>query len=153
MSNYIRRLKNYCKKHNQEELKYIFVTEISKKGRVHHHIVMNFKDRDMAEKLWNGGGRTQTRRLQADENGYEGLARYITKDKTSANKKNYICSRNLKKPVVTVSDYKISRAQARKIAEGVINPKDLFNRLYEKYDFSSIESKTSDYITGVYLYI
>ena len=155
MTKYIRRLKNYTKKHNQPELKYIYVTELSKKGRFHHHIVINFQDRDVAEQLWKGGKRKQTRRLQADESGYEGLARYITKEeiKDSPNRKNYICSKNLIKPTITTSDYKVSRAQARKIAEGKINPIVLFQKLYQSYAFNDITFKTSDYVSGVYLYV
>ncbi len=157
---FIRRLKYYAQKHNYDELKYFHSIEQSKKGRWHHHLVTNFRDRDVLESLWRGGARKQTRRLQEDINGYEGLARYITKEELeekqeAASKKRhmYICSKNLVKPKVTVSDYKISRAQARKIAEGRLDPMQLFKKLYPGYEFNTCEVKTSDYVSGCYLYV
>lgn len=158
---FIRRLKYYARKHNYEELKYFHSIEKSKKGRWHHHIITNFKDRDVLESLWRGGARKQTRRLQEDINGYEGLARYITKeeleedseDGTSKKRHTYICSKNLVKPKVTISDYKISRAQARKIAEGRLDPMQLFKKLYPGYEFNTCEVKTSDIVSGCYLYV
>ncbi len=158
IKNYIRRLKTYAAKHNYPELKYIYVTEFKKHG-FHHHIVMNFKDRDIAEKLWKGGKRKQTRRLQADVNGYEGIARYITKQETKELEEDgikhnaYVCSKNLIKPKITVSDWKISRSKARKIAEGRLDPMKLFQRLYPGYTFNTCEVKTSEYVSGCYLYV
>lgn len=157
---FIRRLKYYAQKNNYPELKYFHSIEQDKKGRWHHHLVTNFKDRDVLENLWRGGARKQTRRLQEDINGYEGLARYITKqeleeneDPTSKKRHSYICSKNLVKPKVTVSDYKISRAQARKIAEGRLDPMKLFKKLYPGYEFNTCEVKTSDFVSGCYLYV
>ena len=88
MAKYFRRLKYYAERHNFPPLKYVYVTEFDDdeekgKKRVHHHFVTNFPDRDVAERLWRNGARTQTRRLQADENGYEGMARYISKDRAA----------------------------------------------------------------------
>lgn len=157
---FIRRLKYYAQKNNYPELKYFHSIEQDKKGRWHHHLVTNFKDRDVLENLWRGGARKQTRRLQEDINGYEGLARYITKneieenaDSTSRKRHSYICSKNLVKPKVTVSDYKISKAQARKIAEGRLDPMKFFKKLYPRYEFNTCEVKTSDFVSGCYLYV
>ena len=87
MQNYIRRLKRYIARNDLDDLKYIYVTEYSEGSRVHHHIVMSFNNRDVAEKLWKNGGRTQTRRLQPDDYGLEGMARYITKQKGPVDKR------------------------------------------------------------------
>lgn len=99
MSKFIRRLKYYAEKHDFPPLKYIYVTEFENdeekgKHRVHHHVVTNFPDRDVMEDLWRNGGRNNTRRLVADDSGYEGLARYIMKDPKGA--KRYVASKNLK---------------------------------------------------------
>ncbi|MCL2350590.1 MAG: hypothetical protein FWC67_03810, partial [Defluviitaleaceae bacterium] len=81
IQNYIRRLRAFGKKQGgAQELKYIYVTERGK-GRVHHHIIMNFADREAAERLWGKGARGQTRRIAPDDFGLEGLANYITKEK------------------------------------------------------------------------
>ncbi len=160
MTNYIRRVKRYCKKNNLPDLKYIYVTEY-KDGdinkRVHHHIVFNLQNRDMAEKLWNGGGRTQARRLQPDIDGLEGMARYITKQKkdtkTSTNYKSYTPSRNLKQPTITIADSKITKRRAEKIARNKIDAPALFEKLYKNYTYTSIDVKYSDMISGAFIYV
>jgi hypothetical protein len=69
---------------------------------------MNFRDRDTAESIWDRG-RKQTRRLQPDDYGLEGLARYVTKGPASeTNGKKYTCSKNLDKPKITISDTKMT---------------------------------------------
>jgi len=158
MQNYIRRLKRHIKKHNLPELKYVYVTEYQdaegkKKKRVHHHMIMNFADRDVAEELWNGGGRTQTRRLQPDDFGLEGLTRYITKEKSGSNQKRYTASRNLKQPKVTIADSKVTRRRAEKIATEENMAHELFEKLYAGYKFNDMEVKYSPYVAGAYIYV
>ena len=155
MINYLRRLKTYVKKHNLEELKYVYVTEFndddSKKIRVHHHIIMNFRDRDVAEKYWKGGARTQTKRLQPDEFGLEGLARYIAKDPKG--KKRYTVSKNLKQPIITIADSKMTRAKVIKLIEKKIDAKQFFTFAYKGYKFTDMQVAFSDYVSGAYLYV
>lgn len=156
MQNYIRRLKRHIKKNDLEELKYVYVTEYEddpKKGkkRVHHHIVMNFKDRDVAEQIWDKGGRTHSRRLQPDDYGLEGLARYITKD--PRNSKRYSTSRNLKKPKVTIADSKVNKRTAEKLAKNINEANETFEKLYQGYSFNDIDVKYSDFMSGAYIYV
>ena len=159
--NYIRRLKGYCKKNDLPDLKYIYVTEYindEKKGqRVHHHIVMNFPDRDIAEKYWNRGSRTQTRRLQPDDYGLEGLARYITKESkdTAVRKssKKYATSLNLEKPKETIADHKVTKKRAASIARDPNSAKEIFEKQNQGYIFNDLEVKYSKYVSGVYLYV
>jgi len=156
MTKFIRRLKHYAARHGYPPLKYVYVTEFSDdpekgKKRVHHHIVINFADRDVAEKLWQNGARTQTRRLQADESGYEGLTRYITKDPKGA--KRYVTSKNLRKPQITVADYKFSRKKVNDIVEGRKDPQIVFESMYRGYEILNFEWKLSEYITGAYVYV
>lgn len=158
MTNYIRRLKRYAKKHELPELKYVYVTEYrdaksKQKKRVHHHMIINFPDRDVAEELWNGGGRTQTRRLQPDDFGFEGLARYISKDKGETTIKRYTPSRNLQQPKVTVADKKITRRKAQKIATEENMAHEIFEKLYKGYQFKDMEVKYSPYVAGAYIYV
>lgn len=155
-SKFIRRLRYYGKKHNFPPLKYVYTTEFEDdeakgKKRVHHHIITNFPDRDIAEKLWRNGARKQTRRLQADDDGYEGLVRYITKDPRGT--KRYVTSKNLKKPQITIADYKFTRGKVNKIMSGEINAATVFEGMYgDKYKLTKHYAKTSDYCTGAYLY-
>jgi len=156
MQNYIRRLNRHVKKNGLPALKYIYITEYEedeKKGkkRVHHHIIMNFRDRDTAEEIWDKGGRTNARRLQPDDYGLEGLARYITKDPKSS--KRYTTSRNLEKPKITVADSKMTKRKAEKIASDPNLASDIFQKLYEGYTFKDIDIKYSDFVSGAYLYV
>ena len=156
MVNYIRRLNYYIKKHGGDPLKFIYVTEYEddpKKGkkRVHHHIVMNFRDRDVAEAMWHGGARTQSRRLQPDEFGLEGLARYISKDPRGT--KRYVCSKNLKQPIITIADKKITRRKARTIVENQDEAAAIFGSIYRGYYFNDIKAYFSEYASGAYIYV
>ncbi|PYG88478.1 hypothetical protein LY28_01327 [Ruminiclostridium sufflavum DSM 19573] len=157
MQNYIRRLNRYVRKNKLPALKYIYVTEYEedeKKGkkRVHHHIIMNFRGRDTAEEIWDKGGRTQTRRLQPDDYGLEGMARYITKD--PKNSKRYTTSRNLKKySKLTIADNKMTKREAEKIAKNQNIASDIFEKLYEGYIFNDIDIKYSKFVSGAYLYV
>lgn len=156
MQNYIRRLNRHIKKNNLPTLKYIYVTEYEedeKKGkkRVHHHIIMNYRDRNTAEEMWDKGGRTNARRLQPDDYGLEGLARYITKD--PKNSKRYTTSRNLEKPKITIADSKMTKRKAEKIANDPNLASGIFQKLYEGYIFKDINIKYSDFVSGAYLYV
>ena len=155
MAKYVRRLKYYAEKHGYEPLKYVYVTEFEDdeekgKKRVHHHIICNFPDRDVAEKLWLNGARRQTRRLQADEDGYEGLVRYILKDPKGT--KRYVTSKNLEKPQITIADYKFTRKKVRSIVRGDISATQLFETMYKGYALHKLSTYTSDYVSGAYVY-
>lgn len=157
MQNYIRRVKRHMKKLELGELKYVYVTEFDDttkgKVRIHHHIIMNFNDRDMAEQLWSGGGRTQARRLQPNDFGLEGLARYITKQRKGANTKRYTISRNMKQPKVTIADSKITRRKAEKIATEENIAHEIFQKMYKGYKFNDLTVKYSQFVSGAYLYV
>lgn len=152
--NYIRRLQRYCQKNDLPKLKYVYVTEFSQDTRVHHHIVMNFPDRDAAERLWKKGQYPQARRLMPNDYGLEGLARYISKDPKGS--KSYGYSLNLykswEKPHARTADSKLSRRKAERIALGEISPKEYYEKLYLGYEFLDLEVRYSNYVSGCYLY-
>lgn len=156
MVKFIRRLKYYATTHNFPALKYAYVTEFEDdeekgKKRVHHHIVINFPDRDVAEKLWRNGARTQTRRLQADDSGYEGMVRYILKDPKGL--KRYVTSKNLEKPITTIADYKFTKRKVFKIINGDVSAYNVFEDMFnDKYKMIDWYHKTSEYCSGAYIY-
>ena len=85
-NNYIRRVKNFRKRNKLSELKYIAVLEYREAStdkrtskRIHHHIIISGMDRDKAEELW-GKGTANSSRLQPNEQGFEELANYLSKD-------------------------------------------------------------------------
>lgn len=156
--NYIRRLAYRMKKNGWGELKCVMVTEDIEDGekvRINHHIVTNFPDRDLAEKLWKGGARTQTRRLQADDAGYEGLARYITKAREFGikNERMWSATHNLKRPKETVSDSAVTRRRMRKMCEFYSEAEDFLRAKNECYRLTtSVEIKYSEFVPGAYIY-
>lgn len=127
--NYLRRIAYRREKLGLEPLKYILVTEYkfaedgSTLKRVHHHIIMNGgMDRDDVELMWTAKrinwkkaadpeyrakikqmGWVNADRLQMNENGIEGLLKYITKDPQG--KKRYSSSRNLERPQKAAEDH------------------------------------------------
>ena len=102
LANYINRLKRLRKLLGLSPLKYISCTEISGKGRAHHHVIISGGiDRDALEKKW-GKGLANSKRLQFDENGIAGLTRYISKGKLFYRRWNR--SRNLVKPEPVVRE-------------------------------------------------
>lgn len=158
MQNYIRRMKHWLKKQEQYanfELKYIYTTEHTRNGekvRAHHHMVTNFPDREAAELLWNRG-RAQTKRLQDNGDGFKPLAVYLVKERGPKTMKSYTPSRNLKKPKVTVSDTKLTRRRAAKIATEEINGQEIFEKMYKHYQFKDMKVSFSDYVSGAYIQV
>ncbi len=155
LQNFIRRLKRYIAKHGLGELKYIAVTERGKQGgRYHHHVTIEVEkgiDRDELEQLWTdteGHGYANSRRLQFNEEGLEGLARYVVK--SPAGKKAWTASRNLVDPEPKTRDGRISGRKARELADHV-QDSTRFDRLYPGYLCSKAETWHNDVNGGCYL--
>lgn len=160
--NFIRRLQRYCKKMGWQKLKYIYVTEGAPGPdckRIHHHLILNFPNRDIAEKKWTKGEFPQARRLQPNDYGLEGLARYISKeaaekDIETSKPKSFGYSLNLYKSWehATIANSRITKAKAIKIATRVIDPKEFFEKMYKGYVYKEMTTSKSDNLPGVYIY-
>jgi hypothetical protein len=156
VQNYLRRVKYACKKQGLTPPRYMGVSEGKREGsrqkRVHHHIVISCGlSREELEAIWKKG-RVRTDRLQADRYGYTALARYLMKEPEGA--KRYFCSRNLKEPVITVSDTKLSLHKAERIAQSAEeNAPAIFTKLYPDHEFLDCQVKRSDFVAGVYIYV
>lgn len=158
MVNLIRRMKHWLKKQEKYEgfeLKYIYSTEHTRNGekvRAHHHMVTNFPDREVAEELWNRG-RARSERLEDSDLGFKKLGEYLVKEKGPKTAKGYTPSRNLKQPKVTVSDTKLTRRRATKIATEEIGAQEIFEKMYKNYQLKQMNVSFSDYVSGAYLYV
>lgn len=158
--NYIKRLKRYAEKMGWPDLKYIYVIEgDGANKRFHVHMIMNFRDRDIAEKKWGKGKYPQARRLQPNDYGFTGLAMYITKEtvkneEDDTKPKAYGYSLGLFKSWqhATISDSKMTKSRAEKIAREEINLKDFFEKLYPGYDYKDTEINISGHVSGWYIY-
>lgn len=153
--NYIRRIKQYRKRNGLEEIKYLYVIEWNdgssgKPKRIHHHLVMSGIDRDLAEKMWTHG-RANCDRLKPDEFGLEGLGRYMVKNPN--NQKRWAASRNLKKPVESIADHKVTVRQVERIAVQMENSAGkIFASKFPNCELLNITVKRSDHIAGAYVY-
>lgn len=102
LRNFFSRLKRFRKRKGETPLKYIYVMETGKKGRIHAHMIINRMEISMRElaDLW-GLGRVMISRLEPGGD-YTGLAFYITKENYKEYGRRWNGSRNLEKPKETV---------------------------------------------------
>ncbi len=157
LENYLRRVSRYRKKNGFTPLKYIAVTEYHdpsltdkrKKIRKHHHIVMSGMDREIARSLW-GKGRANNNWLDADEYGYEGLARYLVKDPRGA--KRWKQSKNLKQPIIKINDYKFSKKKTDQLSM-YLEDRELFEKLYPGYTYTECKASVNDITASRQIYI
>lgn len=147
MQNYIRRLNYQRKKRGLKNARYVYTTEGTQEGRFHHHIVMDGDiDMDTVEELWIKGRRNQVRRLDKDEDGLTGMAKYITKEKKKKSQKKWTPSKGLKKPEEKVNHYKFKAKDVREMAADNSCIRDKMTRWYgqQGYTFAKAEVRYND---------
>lgn len=106
-----------------KELKYIYVTEKTKRGKEHHHIVMNVTDTALIRKMWTAGS-VKISPLYPEKD-YEKLAEYLLKQETEKGKKRYQMSRNMIIPKPEVEIIKAGTWKEEPVPEqGYWVPKD-----------------------------
>lgn len=158
--NYIRRIKNYRKKNGLEDLKYLYVIERGeRKGRWHIHMILSGgMDRDLLEKMW-GQGYAHTYRLEFDDEGLKGLAKYKVKEpqkeiEVIAEKvRRWAASKNLRQPFIPKDrDGFISKNTTRDIRKGDICEREI-ERLYPGYTVTAVEPFLNNINAGEYLTI
>lgn len=157
ITNYIKRLNYRRKRLGLPLARYVYVTECSKRGRWHHHIVMSGDiSMDEAEKLWTMGKRNQIRRLQRDEDGLTGMARYITKDKGEAGKyqKTWKASKGLRKPAEKVNHYKTRMRDVIQIVKGEKTVAQHLEKWYDAkgYEYAESEVRYNKFNGRFYIY-
>lgn len=154
MQNYIRRLNAFRKKKGLPNARYVYTTELSPKGRYHHHIVLDGDlSLDDVERIWTKGSRSQVRRLSKDKDGLTGMAMYITKEKAKG-KKRWTSSRGLEKPKETVNHYKFSKKDVQRAAANADSIREKMDRLYgpQGYAFSRVQVTYNKVNGGLYVY-
>ena len=156
MQNFIKRLNYRRRKLGLPKARYVYVTECSSKGRFHHHIIMDGDmDMDTVEETWTGGKRNQLRRLQKDENGLVGAARYITKEKERKDKyqKTWNASTGLRKPQEKVNHYKTKQSDVNKIVKGDLDLRDHLAKWYgDHYEYAESEVRYNTFNGRFYIY-
>lgn len=121
--------------------------------RYHVHMLIESGelDQDAVKALWPFGF-TQCDRFDLKHDGAARIARYLTKQKR--NGRWFSHSRNLKEPTVTVSDRRISRRRAVRIAEDVrYAGREILERLHPGYQLAEAPRVTySDFMPGCFIY-
>lgn len=165
--NYIARVKRRAE--DPKRIKWLYVIEAGKEKldgdgeplppRYHVHMVIHAPglSREQLEELWSFGY-ANCDRLSFRGNGLEALSKYITKqnglDGGDARRRRWAHSRNLKEPTVTVSDRKVSRRRAAKVAADVMKDGvELLEKLYPGYRCTEPPTvRYSDFVAGAYIY-
>lgn len=152
VQNFIRRLKNYRRKQDLPELKYVYVTEIGEKtGRVHHHIILNGGvDVGELQRIW-GKGYTTVKPLDMDpQTGAAALAAYMVKSPILY--KRWNASKNLKQPEEITRDGRISKARAQEWSAAGIDGRATLEAWYGQ-NVADVRPFYNDVNGGVYLVI
>lgn len=178
ISNYLRRIAYRRTKLGLDPLKYILVTEYGmskdseKITRIHHHVIMNGGlSRDDVELMWTFTrinwkkaekdpeyranieqlGWCNADRLQMNENGIEGLCKYITKNPNG--KKRWSSSRNLTRPVeLPPADSKYTKRQVERLAKSDDCGKEFFTKQFPDYNIVEIKPEYYEE-TGWHIYL
>ena len=56
------------------------------------------------------------------------------------------------KPQITIADYKFTRRRVNRLVRGDGDPHGVFEQMYKGYRLTAFTSKTSEYVTGAYIY-
>ena len=153
--NFIRRLNYLRRKLGLKNSKYIYVLEGhddgDRKKRLHWHaLIEGGVSREQIKALWTHG---RARVDELDARGAQGLiplARYLSK--APQGKKRWARSRNLKEPVESVAERKISSRTAYRIAEGAAERTRALEKLYPGYEVIESEARTNPFLPGCYIY-
>lgn len=131
LKNFLARMSRARKKQGLPPMKYIYSLEVGERTkRIHFHMVISggMKPRDI-QKIWGKGYVDKIKPLMFDETGLRGIARYMCKQRVSADgteteaagMKRYQCSQNCIKPQPQNNDSKYSKKKVREIAEDIEN--------------------------------
>ena len=158
MRKFIRKARDYRKKHGLTSLKYIYTIEFSngdgRRTRVHHHVVMSGMDRYAVKSMWPHG-RVTVEELQPENGTLAGLAWYITKQPRQTRQTKQIAfSRNLKPHTSrTESNHKLSRKQAERLATDVKAAAHvIFGKSFPDCVLDQCTVRSSEFVAGAYIY-
>ena len=175
MKNYLARLKRLCRRNGLPDPEYVYVTTNTCSNRwgknYHHHMALKTSlPRETVEELWiKQHGICNTKRAQPGKEGLTGWAKYMADqpcsvaeekrreaDGRSKHAHRWAASKGLKIPAATEADKKISRRRVEKIAMEIKRDPDLarlhMEACYPGYEVLELNVKTSEWVTGAYVY-
>ena len=159
VDNFIRRVKRRYKNAGLE-LKAVVVISGGEGKRWHYHITLKCGiDRDELEALWPYGY-ANSRRLRFNENGVEGLAKYISRQHMQdegvervKGRRRWFGTRNLKRPQPKTTTGAISGKKVKELCTVEVESRAPFERLYPGYFLSRVEAIENEFNHGYYLHI
>lgn len=114
VKNYLRRVARRRKAQGLSAAKYIYITEQSKTGRIHHHLLISGDmDRQQLEELWQLGW-ANADKLRPNKKGLANIIAYLSK--APKGRKRWHPSRNLQKPAYSVSYTKTSMTKYEQLS-------------------------------------
>jgi len=146
LSNYISRINYHRRKAGLPKAKWVAVTELTKTGRIHHHIIMDGGlSRDKVEELWRQGFCNADRLRPDKKKGLAALIAYLSKDPKG--RRRWTSSHgNLTKPWTTVNDQ--PKAMSRKkmaLMKDLPEDSDYMSQLIERdnpgYELIDVEKE------------
>jgi hypothetical protein len=157
--NFMRRVKYRYTKAGIE-LKYVVVISGDETHRWHYHITLSGGiDRDELEALWPYGY-ANSRRLQFNENGVEGLSRYISRQhlqeegyERAKGRRRWFGSRNLVRPQPKEVTGAISGKKVKELCTVEVESREPFERMYPGWYLSRVEGQQNEVNGGYYLHI
>lgn len=165
MQKFIRRVNYQRKKRGLPNAKYVYVTEYSQNAdiRWHHHIVMDGDmDMETVEACWQQSSRNEIRRLQKDENGLSGMAKYLVKEKERIkSEKRWNSSQNLQDPDIKVVHSKRPAAggsykQISTFVDGMVKNRntipEILKQWYPNFDFTDANVYYNDFNCMFYIH-
>lgn len=156
--NYILRINRRRKKEGLGNAKYIAVIEggDGTKKKVHFHIIIDGQlNRDILEDLW-GKGYVNVDRLQLNEEGLNGLTKYMCKEKNLDKEeerkwdKSWRSSMNLDKPKIEVNDNRFSKRKVKNMIFEQPSREEL-EKMYPGYTLTYYESKYNQEYGHIYI--
>lgn len=153
IENYLRRLNYARKKLGLGKVDYIRVVEEGGNGHWHHHLILRGDmSMDLVEEVWKKGGRNHTRRIQRDDDGLTGMAKYITKEKKNPGQKKWACSKGLKEPEITKNHYKFRKKAVDQMARDrdQIEPM-MLTRYGDQYEYARAEVRYNEFNGRIYI--
>ena len=165
MQKFIRRVTYQRKKRGLPNAKYVYVTEYNPNAdiRWHHHIVMDGDmDMDTVEACWQQSSRNEIRRLQKDEYGLSGMAKYIVKERERIkSEKRWNSSQNLQDPDIKVVHSKRpasggSYKQISTFVDGMVKNRntipEILKQWYPNFDFTDANVYYNDFNCMFYIH-
>ena len=131
IKSFIRKVNYRLKKAGLPNALYIYTTEKPENGRWHHHIVLSAGlNADEVMRCWPFGAVNKIDHLKREQNGFEKIGNYISKEFNENGKKTWVASRGLKRPQERVFHDSVSR---KEVYRTVDDKTELYKALKEKY--------------------